>query len=365
MPLFLGRRRLGRIMGRFWPRFWILILVLAVVVLAGIGVGAYALARGFGPTAGTWTELQGAGTLPLEISSQVQNDHYAAYDPRIGKQIRCFGGAGFSTPYSVWACDPATSGWTQLPTSSVAPTSYELALVNDETSGTVIRLGAVYNPTGTDTWAYDSRSNIWTDLHPSTSPPMYGTVAMAYDPPSRTVIMVGHRGLESHTWAYDSRVNAWTELKTNGAPAARIAAAMAYDKASGRLILFGGLGHLERTYGALLSETWAFDSGTHTWVELKPASSPPSRGFATMAYDEASGKPILFGGGGEGKMFGDTWAYDSAGNTWTKLRTGGSPGALDYASMFYDPVSRRMIVTGERMKGLSLTGLFEAWALSL
>ena len=365
MPLFLGRRRVGRAIGRLWRRFWILILVLAVVVLAGIGVGVYALAHGFGPTTGTWTELQGAGTLPLEVGSQVQNDYSAAYDPRIGKQIRCFGGAGFSTPCSVWACDPATSGWAQLPTSSVAPTSYELGLAYDETSGTVIRLGVVGNPAATDTWAYDSRNNTWTDLHPSTSPPTYGSASMAYDPTSRTVILFGHRGRESYTWAYDSRVNVWTELKTNGAPAARMGAAMAYDKASGRLIVFGGLGHLERTYGALVNETWAFDSGSDTWVQLKPASSPPARGFATMAYDEASGKPILFGGGGEGKMFGDTWAYDSAGNTWTKLRTAGSPGALDYASMFYDPVSRRMIVTGDRMKGLSSTGLFEAWALSL
>jgi hypothetical protein len=363
MPLFNGRRHWLQAFGSVWRRFTIVVLVAVVVVLAGIGVGVYAVAHGFGPSVGAWTKLQGTATLPLE------ENYCAAYDPRVGKQIRSFGGLFWGTAGSTWAFDAATANWSQLPASGTLPTSYEVGLAYDETSATIIRLGYMDNGTRFDTWAYDASTNTWTNRHPTIEPtprggPLFQGVAMAYDPPSGKVILLAHTGVESNTWAYDSRANTWTELATKGSPSGRVQVALAYDESTGRLLLFGGSGHFEKAEGGLLDDTWTFDSVTATWTELKPEHSPSARSSAAMAYDDVSGRMILFGGGGYGHPLADTWAYDSAKNTWTKLRTAGSPKARAGASIFYDPASDRLIMTGGQGEVWGGPILSDCWAFS-
>jgi N-acetylneuraminic acid mutarotase len=340
-------------------RFSVVALIAAVVVLAGIGVGVYALAHGFGPSVGSWTERQVTGDLPLEMN------FCAAYDPRVGKQIRDFGGVVSGTAPSTWAFDPATASWSRLPSSSTLPTSGEVGLVYDETSATIIRLGYVDFVTACDTWAYDASTNTWTKLRTTGLPipsggQMFGGGAMAYDPPSGNVILLARTGVETSTWSYDSRTNAWAELTTKGSPPARRQTALAYDKSMGRLLLFGGFGHFEKADGDLLCDTWTFDSATATWTELKPTNSPSARSGAAMAYDDASGRMILSGG----YPSADTWTYDAAKNTWTKLRTAGSPVPREGASMFYDAVSRRLIMTGGQGEDPFVPILTDCWAFS-
>src|ERR1035441_7174969 len=74
----------------------------------------------------------------------------------------------------------------------------------------------------------------------------------------------------------------WTHVATTAQPLARNGAVMAADGATGQLVLFGGGADNQN---GVLNDTWTW-SGTN-WVALSPATSPPARGSAAMAYDPA------------------------------------------------------------------------------
>ena len=73
-----------------------------------------------------------------------------------------------------------------------------------------------------------------------------------------------------------------------------------------------------------------------TWEQLSPATSPPARYSASMAYDSGTGQLVLFGGtnnySGNGPL-NDTWIWN--GTMWTQLSPATSPPALYAASMAY------------------------------
>jgi len=54
-----------------------------------------------------------------------------------------------------------------------------------------------------------------------------------------------------------------------------------------------------------------------TWTRVSPATSPPVRDSASMAYDSATGSVVLFGGANGGSDLNDTWTFN--GVTWTRL----------------------------------------------
>jgi len=76
------------------------------------------------------------------------------------------------------------------------------------------------------------------------------------------------------------------------------------------------------------------------WARQAPASSPPARSNAAIAYDAATGTVVLFGGGGTNRQFSDTWTWD--GSTWTKQNPATHPGDLILSSMAYGPVRRHL-----------------------
>lgn len=190
----------------------------------------------------------------------------------------------------------ATEGaptWTQLePVGNVPSPRGDHSLVYDPGIGAVILFGG-YDGTSflNDTWAYDPVANTWTELNPSGVAPSATTKAsLVYDPGTGKVI-----AYEEGIWAYDSVTNAWTELHPVGdQPPARGGSSMTYDPASGKVIMFGGQTDTDDT---CYNDTWAYDSATNTWANLNPAGSlPDERWGAAMVYDEASGKMILCGG---------------------------------------------------------------------
>jgi hypothetical protein len=71
------------------------------------------------------------------------------------------------------------------------------------------------------------------------------------------------------------------------------------------VVLFGGTAR----HGPL-GDTWTWDGST--WTKQAPATSPPAREFASMAYDPATGNLVLFGGDNAGpRSFNDTWTWGS------------------------------------------------------
>ena len=82
---------------------------------------------------------------------------------------------------------------------------------------------------------------------------------------------------------------------------------MAYDLTSGRLIIFGG----QDSAGTSLDDTWAYDSAANTWTELEPSGAQPrARAGHAMVYDPAGGRLIMFGGHSieAADLLNDTWA---------------------------------------------------------
>lgn len=94
---------------------------------------------------------------------------------------------------------------------------------------------------------------------------------------------------------------------TVAAPGSRDFPAMAYDNATGTVVLFGGL-----QGNTVLGDTWTWD-GT-SWTQQQPATSPPQvPGVA--AYDGATGTAVLYVSSGPAAG-GQTWNWD--GMNWTE-----------------------------------------------
>jgi N-acetylneuraminic acid mutarotase len=214
-------------------------------------------------------------------------------------------------------------------------------------------------------------SSAWAALDPSgTEPSPRACAAVAYDEVTHRLIVFSGGddvGDFSDTWAYDSATNTWTDLKPSGTlPIPRMYAGMAYDPVTRRLIMFGGL---DRKTNTCLSDTWAYDPAVNSWTKLDPRGpTPPARAWNVLVRDPDSGKLVMFGGmaGGEvadlvaGDQLNDTWAYDPAANIWTGLKPAGAFPPARYAyTMVYDPSSKQMILFG----GITGTTRFnDTWA---
>src|SRR6202035_4258822 len=117
----------------------------------------------------------------------------------------------------------------------------------------------------------------------------------------------------------------WTQKSPPTSPSPRSGAVMAYDQATGDIVLFGGYDH----NGASLGDTWIWN-GT-TWTKVFPATSRPAGGDQMMTYDSATGNAILFGGN---QLDDRTWSWN--GVTWSQLSTGTNPHTRFFAGMDFD-----------------------------
>lgn len=117
-------------------------------------------------------------------------------------------------------------------------------------------------------------------------------------------------------------------------PSPRWGAAMAYDAATGKIVLFGG-GTTPQ------GDTWTWDGST--WTQQHPANSPSPRLGAGMAYDAATQSVVLFGGNG-GRRMNDTWIWD--GSNWTQRFPPASPPAREDSAMTYDLLAAVVVLFG-------------------
>ena len=124
-------------------------------------------------------------------------------------------------------------------------------------------------------------------------------------------------------------------------PGPRIGHGLAFDEARGRTVLFGGFG----PDGVPQSDTWEWDG--EAW-QLSSKEGPSARRWPAMVYDAARGHVILFGGregvGRGGASRGDTWEWD--GKVWKELRSDDGPSGRDHHAMVYDRARGRIVVFG-------------------
>lgn len=144
----------------------------------------------------------------------------------------------------------------------------------------------------------------------------------------------------------------WIQQTPATSPPGRFGACMAYDAASGQIILFGGESSL-----AGFGDTWNWDGSN--WTQLAPATSPPGVLYGHMAFDPTRGVVVLWGGVGAGGSYPtDTWTWSGIGSTWTRQTPSASPPGRSNGMMAWD--GDRIILYGGQTNNLRRADMW-AW----
>lgn len=131
---------------------------------------------------------------------------------------------------------------------------------------------------------------------------------------------------------------AWVDIDVR--PAASRDAAIAYDEARGVTILFGGEGQISRGR----RDTWEWNGAR--WRQLFPARAPSERSGHAMCFDARRNRIVLFGGFdfGMAAKVADTWEWD--GTTWTPIATAVAPPARYGHAMVFDSFRDVVVLYG-------------------
>ena len=166
-----------------------------------------------------------------------------------------------------------------------------------------------------------------------TAAPAYRTEeGMVYDSVARRLVMFG--GFDSHVafasatrfndiWEYDGATHTWYNVTpTSGAvPAPRSGHAFAFDPTRRTVVMFGGWSPST----GYLNDTWEWNCAARSWTRIRPSTSPSGLYGSRMVYDPSASRMILFGGGDANHFYNDTWQY--TGSTWVKVATTASSAA--------------------------------------
>ena len=272
-------------------------------------------------TADAWTNVT-AGQLysppPLVGAS-------LAYDP-LDNYLVLFGGCSATlcpAPAQTWKF--AGGNWSQVLTGPIQPPARSYAsMAYDSKDGYVVLFGGWAGPTRplNDTWAFVA--GTWTNVTtPGPAPPPGGGASMTHDHIDSYLLMFGGGSSPStpraQTWRYVGGV--WKNLTaTAGAPpAARERAGMAWDDADGYALLFGG----RNASGGLLNDSWTYVRGKWTPANLTSPATPPPRSGAMLTFSGADNAVFLFGGNGTNGPLNDMWRYSAGkwGNQTAGLTT--------------------------------------------
>jgi hypothetical protein len=196
----------------------------------------------------------------------------------------------------------------------------------------------------------------WSQTAVTGAPMAYG--ASAWDAARARLVAFG--GEQSGTPSdqhreYDPVTAQWTALTPSPRPGPRRRPAMAYDEARGECVLFGGgSGALPGTF---LSDTWTWN-GT-VWTQRSPAQSPSPRFGAALAYDRARQVVVLFGGFVPSATdIADVWEWN--GTTWTPRPFAGGPSPRGAHRLVYD-VARGVTVLYGGYSTPALITLADTW----
>ncbi len=247
--------------------------------------------------------------------------------------------------------------WTQLHPRTSPPTLLDAGMVYDAADGYVVLFGGagatkVNYEVSNYTWKFNGGE--WTNITSIPSPPQCNRPNMAYDaadgyvvlfsgwnpnvvtPVNNTTEFIG--GDLRDTWKFSG--GRWTNITPAIEPEARDSAFMAYDAHDGYVVMFGG----EDTNFTPLNDTWEFRGGK--WTQLFPGPGPTAKELGGVAYDPELKSVITFGGdsGKLGSFSNETWGF-SDGN-WTRLYPLFSPEPRAGLGLAYDQADGYLVLFG-------------------
>jgi MYXO-CTERM domain-containing protein len=244
--------------------------------------------------------------------------------------------ADASVTFQSAVTNPAT--WNSL-WGSWPQARYDHAMAYDSDLKRIVMFGgraAASGPHFSDLWEWDATVGNWNQRTPAGAatalPYDRSGHAMVYDPVTKKTIMFsgwqpGAGFFHPEWWEWDGGAQTWAKhpLVAGTNPTPRFGASMVYDTARNKIILFGGV---DETTGRL-NDVWEMDGTSYAWADKTPASGtkPSPRYGAMIAYDSARGKTVLYSGNtgtgvGSAAATGGTWVdelWEWDGTAWTRI----------------------------------------------
>lgn len=185
-------------------------------------------------------------------------------------------------------------------------------------------------------------ANDWKDVSSSPCPSPRYWAAMAMIDKNNVLLYGGYDGamtIYRDTWVFNVKNKTWTQKAGNNAPTERVRAAMAYAGA-GKVVLYGGspLYTGPRGTAPQALETWVYDLATDTWTKMSPKGAPPALDGHSMCFIGSGDKVLMFGGRviKQQKQSDQTWIYDLSQNKWAQKNNKTTrPGARASFGMAY------------------------------
>jgi hypothetical protein len=355
-----------------------------LVLLGGLSASAAALNDTWALSSSGWSQIDDSGdagcTSACSASPSARSGASLGFDGASG-QFLLFGGNGASLDADTWVLvppAPTSAGWAQVNATASPPARNVSMQAYDPATGQFVLFGGNTASTAlNDTWIWTGTT--WTQVDDTgdpgctstctNSPPKRYTAAMAYDPATSQLILFGGQEGGTYgndTWAWNGTT--WTQVDDAGAagcvstcpssPPIRQGPMLAWDPASAQMLLFGGF----ISYPSPLNDTWTWNGST--WTQVDDAgdpgctnactSSPPARQAGGMAFDQATGQLLLFGGANATTSLNDTWLW--SGTTWSQADDSSDPGCTssctnsplgrDRVLLVDDPVTATFVVFG-------------------
>ena len=270
-----------------------------------------------------------------------------------------YGGVGDNQENPTWLYDPVEDRWREAGSGVDPGVRISSSMVYDPTMGRAILFGGWGWGEQNETWLYDDLRDQWTNASPPRSPPDREYHSMAYDAGARRVVLFGGasgNSLLGDTWLYDPANNTWTDANPRSSPPPRGAAAMAFDERSGRCVLFGGA-DMKSGWWIYRDDAWAYDLVNNSWIQIPTG---PSARTSSAVYDRVAGRVRLFGGYDGRMLYNDSWTYDYAAASWMLETQAGAPSPRSSHALAFDSKRRVVVLFG----GQSRTGnLDDTWIL--
>jgi cysteine-rich repeat protein len=274
--------------------------------------------------------------------------------------VLVFGGQSPAGPLFADTWLLKASGWLDQTSTPLSPAARgEHAMCYDARRGEIVLFGggsAFNRDTVFDDTCVWSRGS-WSCSNGSLGPPARAFHALAFDDARERAVMFGGavRAIPGapvttlgDTWLWNG--TQWTVATSPMSPSPRRLPALAFDRGASKMVLFGG-GNEPPPSGPFTAydDTWLWDGSA--WTQVQPATKPPPREGAAIAYDPVRGRIVMFGGLtgttsslATAQLLDDTWEWD--GTTWIDRAPAVSPGPLYRGMMIFDADRQRIVLTG-------------------